>query len=237
MADLAKNKALVDYRQLNIQVNPWFETMALYSILENKVLHLNSSNYVITSSNAKWCTLVRLDNIEQSTFKKINSTFGLKQSEDKNCGSPSLPNYMSVKPGASYNFSISGDGSRMLSSGWSGLEAWGVWSNDKNSVLKFKFEQPLIKDQVVTFVGNIFAPKDMSQEIVFVLNGQEIHSQVLSGNISGQSIRVVIPSELINDRSGVVELLLKYSSPVSPKELNLSTDDRSLAFGLIEIKF
>ena len=125
----------------------------------------------------------------------------------------------------------------MLSSGWSGLESWGVWSNDKNSVLKFKFEQPLIKDQVVTFVGNIFAPKDMSQEIVFVLNGQEIHSQVLSGNISGQSIKVVIPSELVNDRSGVVELQLKYSSPISPKELNLSTDDRSLAFGLIEIKF
>ena len=77
----------------------------------------------------------------------------------------------------------------------------------------------------------------MSQEIVFVLNGQEIHSQVLSGNISSQSIRVVIPSELVNARSGVVELQLKYSSPVSPKELKLSTDDRSLAFGLIEIKF
>jgi hypothetical protein len=237
MADLAKNKALEDYGQLNIETNPWFETMALYSILENKRLHLNSSNYVITSSNAKWCTLVRLDNIEQTTFKKINSTFGLKQSEDKNCGSPGLPNYMSVKPGERYNFSISGDGSRMLSSGWSGLEAWGVWSNDKNSVLKFKFEQPLIKDQVVTFVGNIFAPKDMSQEIVFVLNGQEIHSQVLSGNIGSQSIRVVIPSELVNDRSGIVELQLKYSSPISPKELNISTDDRSLAFGLIEIKF
>jgi hypothetical protein len=237
MANLAKNKAIKDYGQLNIQTNPMFETMALYSILEDKRLHLNSSNYVITSSNPKWCTLVRLDDIEQLTFKKINSTFGLTQSVDTNCGLPGLPNHMSVKPGDRYFFSNSGDGSRMLGSGWSGRESWGVWSNGKSSILKFKYEQLLNTEQTVTFVANIFAAKDKSQEVVFILNGQKIHSQVLSTNTSGQSIKVVIPSELVNNRAGIVELQLSYSNPVSPKELNLSSDDRILAFGLIEVKF
>ena len=162
---------------------------------------------------------------------------GLTQSVDRNCGSPGLPNHMSVKPGDKYIFSNSGDGSRMLSLGWSGLEPWGVWSNGKSSMLNFKYEQPLSTDQTVTFVANIFAPKDMSQEVIFILNGQKIHSQVLNANASGQSIKVVIPSELVNNRAGIVELQLSYSNPISPKELNLSADDRILAFGLIEVKF
>ncbi len=236
MQSLESNRELRNFRNININVDPWFETMALYSVLPDKQLALNGKNYIISAKNPGWCSLVRLDDLSQPTFIALNDTYGLAQSEDKTCGVPGKVNYFKVKNQEKFTFSSFIDRNRVLGMGWSVPEDWGIWSEGPTSSLKFQFTDTLSKKETLVLIGSIFLDENIGQEISFVINEKTVLVQKLENNDKLHTFKIDLPIDLINNNDGVVELLLKYKHPISPKQLNLSGDTRELAFGLISFE-
>jgi hypothetical protein len=236
MQSLEDNQQLKNFRNININVDPWFETMALYSVLHDKQVALNNKNYIISTRNPHWCSLVRLDDLNQASFMALNDTYGLAQSEDRTCGKPGKVNYLKVKNDDKFTFSSFGNGHDLLGDGWSVPEAWGIWSNGRTSTLKFQFKDILTKGKILTLVGNIFVDNKTGQEISFTVNGINVLEEKIENNANLRTFRINLPINEINRNKGVVELVLKYKHPISPKQLNLSGDTRDLAFGLVSLE-
>ena len=123
--------------------------------------------------------------------------------------------------------------SPFLLSGWSGSEAWGVWSQGEQASLYFP--SPLLGFGAVTldFKANPFlAPKSgvTSQRIIVSANGSPLGEQRLDGSTGG--FRVAIPESIV--RQNAQGLVLRFDLPDrnSPSGLGLSPDARELGLGL-----
>ena len=235
MANIAERPEVARYSHLNIQVHPWFETMAIYSILSDKQLALNNSNYIISTTEKNWCSLVRLDDVDHPAFKKLNGTYGLAQSSDKTCGLKGKANYQTVGESGLFSFSSTGNGLRMLSNGWSPPEGWGTWSDGNNSTLKFQFNDRPKADEKITLNGNIFKSPTKGQEILILVDNVVLAKQNFSISDNENSFSFTIPSQLIVKNEGFVNLQLVYSHAVSPIDIGQSNDMRRLAFGLVSM--
>lgn len=79
------NPNLIHLSHLNINLHPYFETMAMASILNNKIVFLNSPSYLNLSENQSLCTLTRTEYINGEKFMPISENFVLADSKDGTC--------------------------------------------------------------------------------------------------------------------------------------------------------
>lgn len=82
---MATNRYLKNFSHLNINLHPYFETMAMATILSNKVLFLNSPSYLNLSENQSLCTLTRTEYINGQKFIPISENYVLADSKDGTC--------------------------------------------------------------------------------------------------------------------------------------------------------
>jgi len=235
MQELGSDNTLRQYSKINIDVDPWFETMALASIVPNSNVSMVNSNYYFQARDESACSIIRRDNRNYGTFVKLNKTYGLTQSRDGSCGVFTLPEIYELRIPATIDFSSGGNGANTLVSGWSSPEAWGIWSEGLESVLRFKVIQALRTDLKITLSGSPFELPTGAQEVEIVVNGKLVSRISKQPRSSKTSFNFSVPKELILKNNNRVELLIKVSNPTSPLELGISNDPRKLGFGLVSV--
>lgn len=171
---------------------------------------------------------LKLVSVAELTFNEVEVNYVNLQAK---------PSTLRASSGIKYSFANTGDGVDGLYAGWSEPEAWGVWSSGKTSTIEFVYPKQVNKDQFITFEGIQFPDGTNDQRLDIRANGIRVGTYSFSETSRIDSFRVMIPAYLVNERNGVVSVTISYSNPVSPKSLNLSTDDRVIAFGLVSVRF
>jgi len=125
-------------------------------------------------------------------------------------------------------FQTNATGSALLDSGWSAPEAWGTWSNDRESRMRL----PLAADgrrwrialQVIAY-----ASIDRAQRVRVMFNGDELARWTFKGNAA-------FDRELsVSAKENHPLLTFSFPDAISPQQLGESGDARALALGLIKI--
>ena len=235
MSNLSSNPKLKQFQKLNVDTNPWFETMALASIINSSKLGLVNSNYYVQFQDRGACSIVRRDNRNFGTFLNLNKTYGITASLDGHCGKFAEPEVMQVTAGEEISFKVGGNGSNAVVSGWSSAEDWGTWSTGANSLLRIRLKSSPRFDVKLRLKGHPFLTSQFSQKISIKVNGVNLYSQYASHLATSTGIGITIPKELILKKSNNIELEMHFDNPHSPLELKMSNDPRQLGFGLIAI--
>lgn len=124
---------------------------------------------------------------------------------------------------------------RMLSSGWSAPEPWGVWSTGAQSQLNIVLDDALMTDLRLTINGNFFlSDRNPSNSAEVIVNGHSVGvmDATLGNNVDQWTFS--IPASMIE--SPFIIIVLKYRSNQSPASLGLGSDERPIAFGLFSVR-
>jgi hypothetical protein len=136
-----------------------------------------------------------------------------------------------VRRGVHYKVSVAGSGGNLLYGGWSAPEAWGTWSIGNRSVLMF------IRPRDVERVAIVFQPflaRNQHKQIVRIrVNNMLVFDKEITKNELYSEL-ITFPKE-VTDNLIVLEFILPDA--VSPKEIGLSSDARTLALGLRSLTF
>lgn len=157
---------------------------------------------------------------------------------------PEKPSYFSVKPEDLARLApvlnagtmIGPDAIRQfLSSGWSGDEPWGVWSEGAHSTLRFRATSDIPSGSSLRILATGFWAGDHQRlKITSHVNGSdELEFTFSADQAQPLSINLPLP-ELKSDDPVTIDLY--YEEPVSPAELGISPDRRKLAIGIVELE-
>ncbi|MHA1280148.1 MAG: hypothetical protein ACTSQ8_23390 [Candidatus Helarchaeota archaeon] len=120
--------------------------------------------------------------------------------------------------------------SGFLTNGWSGLEAWGIWSEGDWAELNMKLNEVPDSDLLVTFEVNIFAPKG-NLNFSILVNGVSVDDFSLP---SGRQIfSVTVPKDNIIEANGEIRIVFDIKNPEAPADAGVSDDPRKLGIGLV----
>lgn len=142
----------------------------------------------------------------------------------------SVVSLVTVSPGV-YKVGIEEGGNFLLGSGWSGLEAWGVWS--EGDVASFRIPCAGLQKkegEKISFSMDLQPFGD--QQIKVKSSGRTLWQGVI--NAPATNVGFSIPVESCSD--GVAVLDIHITNPRSPRDLGLSVDGRKLGVGLKEFK-
>jgi len=109
--------------------------------------------------------------------------------------------------------------------GLSSAEPWGTWSS--GDVVTLEFSKPLPKKFAVHLVAGAFGP-NVGKEFVARVGDSAIRF-TLKASPEERVLQFTNPK-----RSSIITI--DVPSPLSPKELGLSSDDRSLGIAFIELR-
>lgn len=128
--------------------------------------------------------------------------------------------------------SLRNDNNDILLRGWSGIENWGVWSNGNSAEIRIKIKEKgriSLKLLANVFVNNLHR----NQRINIYLNGDYLNTWDISYPYTSIEEELIVDSDDFNGD----ELLFQFNFPdaKSPKELNISEDERLLSLGLRNI--
>lgn len=230
MNGLSKDVTLNSLKTLNIDVEPFFETMILTSVLENPKLFLRSHSYFPMSFKPDACTLFRNGNPNYNTKRIVNSDYSLGSKPGE------LPCRLAEKFPDGKWFSMP-DLSNYLIDGWSYAENWGVWSQNDRARLEIPILNQCSEITQITLKLRVFGSASIkdSRKLSIFLNGNLVNTQSVLALKSETEITFPVPcKDLLNEL-----LLLEFILPdlLSPQDLGESDDNRSLGVGLISFKF
>jgi hypothetical protein len=118
--------------------------------------------------------------------------------------------------------------------GWSIAESWGIWSQGRVSEMYLQIvdgKQP----ETITISGHPFLSPQHGvtfQRLDVYINDIKIGSEIFS---SEGEARFEIPAAAVSEVGRILCLRFEYSNPKSPKKLGLSSDDRVLGFGFVQL--
>jgi Sulfotransferase domain len=123
------------------------------------------------------------------------------------------------------------DAAMYLENGFSGLEAWGVWSDGEESVVKIPVSAPATRLRVeIDFqLSPAFRSESSNAKCIIYMNGEQV-SNLDNENSLSNNIRLVCTAFIPLD--GVLEIRFQFDNLKSPSELGLSDDCRRLGVGL-----
>ena len=121
---------------------------------------------------------------------------------------------------------------RVLFSGWSQPEEWGVWALGNCSILEFYIDN--VTD-TLSLSGTLCSLKEHAQqEVVNVfLEGNALGNVVLSQEVSHFSFKV--DSKLLTSRRVRVTFWSRFAQ--SPKDRGINDDERQISFGLVGFSY
>jgi GT2 family glycosyltransferase len=125
-------------------------------------------------------------------------------------------------------FQPNATGSALLDSGWSAPEAWGAWSNGRESRLRLPLAADGRKWRIV-FQMLAYANADHAQRVRVMLAGDELARWAFKSNTTYDRELSVLAQE------NHPLLTFLFPDAVSPQQLGESRDARTLAIGLIKI--
>jgi hypothetical protein len=230
MDGLSKDVTLNNLKSLNIDVEPFFETMILTSVLENPKLFLRSHSYFPMSFNQDACTLFRNGNPNYNTKRILNSDYSLGSKPGE------LPCRLAQKFPEGKWFSMP-DLSNYLIDGWSYAENWGVWSQSDRARIEIPILNQCSEISQITVKLRVFGTASMndSRKLSIFLNGILVSTQSALALKSETDITFGIScKDLLNE---LLSLEFMLPNLLSPRDLGESDDSRSLGVGLISFKF
>jgi hypothetical protein len=127
---------------------------------------------------------------------------------------------------------VNGASDPYIREGWNPSESSQRWSDGPISGLSFHLDQTPQKDLVLKILalGYLGNHKIKCQEVNIIVNQIPIGSWLMP---TGGWYEAIIPKKLISD--GTVNLVFRYSNPMSPKDIENSQDDRVLALGVVKL--
>lgn len=136
--------------------------------------------------------------------------------------------YLQVGIDERVTFGINASGVAMLGDGWSAPESWGTWSDGNQADLKLVKSGEPISSIALTFV-DFPAEGGASRGMSVTVNDLEATVTVNNDN-KQKTLLLHVPEMLRTER--ILNILIRFDRPTSPKELGLSDDGRRLAMGL-----
>jgi hypothetical protein len=180
-----------------------------------------SFDYVVTDSPAKFRDiLLSMPQVQFLTYPKVPYV-------------PVTRNdiYSSITIGETIHVGGNPLASNFLASGWSLPEPWGVWSNAETATLIFRVHDNTnrnsyaLRAKVNPWIVNGRAKQPVT---IFVNRKMVIKRELTAPEELSIPVRP--------DTDGVVQINIRITDPVSPKQLMLSEDDRKLGIGLISLE-
>ncbi len=118
-----------------------------------------------------------------------------------------------------------------LCRGWCAQVAWGVWSQGKTSVLRFRLAHrrmpPNCTGVRIVIWGRYYGD---NRETSVTVNGKDYGRQRLARGHRG----LELPIDLLLAYENI-EIMLQHQRPVSPRDFQGGDDSRPIAFGLVKL--
>jgi hypothetical protein len=122
-------------------------------------------------------------------------------------------------------------GGLQLLKGWSDLEAWGIWSEGDESVLKFTIAEPPTSVVTLSLQAKVLVTQaDGELKLESFVNGRHVTS-LRAREHAFVELNVGITPDLLASRTGYVQFC--HAGARSPAQLGPAQDPRRIAFGLI----
>ena len=228
LEELAQNKKISNLVNLNIDLNPFFETMAISSIISKPVLYFNSISYLSQSKNPTACTLVRRDDLKYTNIQPINSTYGLVASQKEGCD----PVPLQVKPGEVVYMDATAP--PHFWKGWGNPEGWGTWTVEPKAQIPLILKGFSPVDASLNLRSQAFlSSTHKTLTCIISVDGVKLKSYEYDLVNNDKTISVTVPKELILKNQGKIIFDLEIRNPNSPKNLGISEDTRNLGIGLV----
>ena len=142
-----------------------------------------------------------------------------------------------LEEGQQLDFSAKGQGVQCLNTGWSHPEDFGTWSCEDVADLQFGLGS-LPQDAPLTLTMELtvfLAAGSERREVELSLNGQPAGTWVFEGRSPVRVERAVLVRSGIIEPAQPVTVSFRITSPVTPKELGLSSDPRRIGVALSSI--
>ncbi len=139
-----------------------------------------------------------------------------------------------IRAGTIYGPQTTPSFSRFLRQGWSFVENWGVWSEERSASLLLRVDPGLRASHALVLWGRAFLFPGIHEKLTIRarVNGQPVAEQVLTTQT--REGRIILPLEPV-DHNGAMQITLTIDHPRSPRECGLGGDTRALGFGLERI--
>ena len=231
LIEAARDPRISGLKSLNVQLNPYFETMAFAAMIDGPVLYFNSDSYWAPVSDRDSCTLVRLATSGYKHVTEINSTFGLASSSPTSCRQLGP----AIEPKTKTKFDLK---NRVFqTSGFAASESWGTWTTDGVAKIVFDVDFDDLVQGYVSIENSAFL-YGAHRELV----SQVFINSVLVGEIThkiGEPVKISkfkIPEKAKAEGVDKLEVTLLIANPKSPLETGFSSDPRKLGLGIISLE-
>jgi hypothetical protein len=234
MEALASNPKLAKLFAVNIDLNPYFENMAVATILDNQRKYIKGVQYYPSTSSDSACTLTRVTNRNYEFIEPLSINYALAPSVDGKCVPENLKFNVDVLPASSkVYFNNNGLGVKYLGIGWSTPEEWGTWALQEKSTLLF--ESDVQKVMLAELQLNVVAylPTDTSvQTLKVYFNNVQVFEQEF--NSSNPATTVTFKGKVL-PKGSTNEISFEVSPMHRPKDFGKSNDPRRLGLGVTSI--
>jgi hypothetical protein len=237
MIEVSKNPQIQRLTNLNLDLRPYFESMAMAEVIQKPKIFINSQQYFPLKQDPSACTLIRSDNRRYVKALPINKEYSLVPAQNGNCKLQNADfTWVEATSGSLYTFSSGSNGTSLLVSGWSSPEPWGTWTDGKTAKISFRVRSRSRNYMKLTIQGNEHLPKiSKSLKIEYYLNNSKIGLKEFSNlNVGSDTVFTVTDKILL--QSSLYTLTFKIINPVSPLSDHLSGDSRELGFGITGLK-
>ena len=239
MSELALNRQIKGYSEINVGTRPYFDSMVIADILQNKKVFIASKTTMPMLQIPTACTLVDLRDNEYPRVQRLNKTYGLIPSLESGCEiQNATDNFVKLKMGDTAIFKIKSESDRALAENWSSPESWGVWSLGDKARIHLKIVAPKAGNDWIEILGSPFMnPNLENTTIIFDSPLFEKKSFIFAVGDTPRVLRIkLFPNALLKSK-GNVDISIETPDNISPKILGLSEDSRSLGFGINYLKF
>jgi hypothetical protein len=234
MEALASNPKLAKLAAVNIDLNPYFENMAVATLLDNQRKYIKGVQYYPSINSDSACTLTRVNNRNYEFIEPLSIHYALAPSVDGTCVPENLRPNVDVLPASTkVYFNNAGLGVKYFGIGWSTPEEWGTWASQEKSTLLFELDAR--KEMLVEFELNVlsYIPNDISvQTLKVYLNGVQVFKQEF--NSSNPAKRVSFKGKVL-PAGNTNEISFQVSPIYRPKDFGKSNDPRRLGLGVTSI--
>jgi len=228
------------------RVNPEQENEAKVRIgtsILNNDLHPDSL-YVFEQDDALW--KVASSQILPSDIAGVLDGFRIVAPNLKACRNCNKDAIASITVGSSHDFdntmerisfTSNGTGQKFQLYGWSSPGPLGTWSDGNTSAVLLPLSGMPKNDLELLLDGHAFlVDKHPSQEVDVLVNNHHV-ATLKYDQQSNSGVRVIkIPKTLVMEKSGLLLIKFNLKDPMSPAELNLSTDTRRLWFYILSLE-
>lgn len=227
---IQSNSKVLSQRELQIDLDPYFQTMQSASLLSDTKLHFKSLSYWPSSNIESICVLINSQNNEYSYKFNVNSTYSLASNSLTDCKNV----LTKVRPGDTFEIESL---KAILGNGWSQIEPWGVWSDISTPSLLFEIQNFESNELTMTFNWLPFLT-DAHEAIQVEVLVNKVKVKTIDFEIKSLNRKSIIKfaSRLCETNQNVCEVQFKIREPKSPASLGLSNDARELGLGLTSIK-